>query len=169
MECCLQDFFNKARSILVPLLSSFFSICLVSIHVVHPYSSIDSNGAWEKVHFILSDRSDLHMINMILWLATLCLSSFPDAQPEAQVFTLLYDGFLYCILSATSLDSNSSEPQCPFGLMWLSLPHLVNNSFWSPTATLLTSVLTELYNSSTPYSVANSIFEIACLIVIKRK
>ena len=33
--------------------------------------------------------------------------------------------------------------------MWLSLPHLIHNSVRSLTATL-TSVLTELYNSSTP-------------------
>ena len=40
----------------------------------------------------------------------------------------------------------------PFGLMWLSLPPLVYNSSsncnWNPNC--LTSVLTELYNSSTP-------------------
>ena len=40
-------------------------------------------------------------------------------------------------------------PNGPFGLMWLSLLHLVYNSVRSLTATL-TSVLTELYNSSTP-------------------
>ena len=38
--CCLQDLFNTARRILVQLPSSFFSICFVSIHVVHSYSSI---------------------------------------------------------------------------------------------------------------------------------
>ena len=37
----------------------------------------------------------------------------------------------------------------PFGLVWLSLPHLVYNSVWSLTVTVLTSVFTELYNSST--------------------
>ena len=36
-----------------------------------------------------------------------------------------------------------------FGLVWLSLPHLVYNSIQSLTATHLTSVLAELYNSST--------------------
>ena len=35
------------------------------------------------------------------------------AQPEAQRSTLLGDGFLYCILSATSLDPNLSGPQGP--------------------------------------------------------
>ena len=34
--CCLQDLFKIARSILVYLLSSLFSIRLVSVHVVHP-------------------------------------------------------------------------------------------------------------------------------------
>ena len=52
------------------------------------------------------------------------------AQPEAQgPSSLLDDGFLYCILSATSLDPNSSgAPRAPSGLVWLSLPHLVSNS-----------------------------------------
>ena len=58
--------------------------------------------------------------------------------------SLLDDGFLYCILSTTSLGPNS------IGLVWLSLPHLVYNSVRSLTATVLTSVLTELYNGSTP-------------------
>ena len=34
-------------------------------------------------------------------------------QPEAQGLTLLDDGFLYCILSASSLDPNSSGSQAP--------------------------------------------------------
>ena len=42
-------------------------------------------------------------------------------------------------------------PNGPFGLMWFSLPHLVNNSVsdskWD--SNCLASVLTELYNSST--------------------
>ena len=65
------------------------------------------------------------------------------AQPEAQgPSSLMDDGFLYCILSVTSLDPNS------IGRVWLSLPHLVSNSVRSPTLWLL--VLTELYHSSTP-------------------
>ena len=39
--CCLQDLFHTARNILVQLLSSFFSIRLVSDHEVHLYSSIN--------------------------------------------------------------------------------------------------------------------------------
>ena len=60
-------------------------------------------------------------------------------------------------LSLLHLINNFSGPQLnrgarapsPFGLVWLSLPHLVYNSARTPTRTL-TSVLTELYNSSTP-------------------
>ena len=61
VRCCLQDLFNIARSILVQLLSSFFSIRLVSIHVVHPYSSTDTTAPWKKLCFILSDSSDFYM------------------------------------------------------------------------------------------------------------
>ena len=59
--CCLQDLFNIARRILVQYPSSFFSMRLVSIHVVHPYSSIDMTSPWEKLRFILSVMSDFHM------------------------------------------------------------------------------------------------------------
>ena len=38
--CCRQDLFNIALNILVQLPSSFFSSRLVSVQVVHPYSSI---------------------------------------------------------------------------------------------------------------------------------
>ena len=58
--CCFQDLFNIAGSILVQL-PSFFSICLVSIQVVHPYNSMDMTAVWKKLDFILSDRSDFHM------------------------------------------------------------------------------------------------------------
>ena len=34
--------------------SSFFSNRLVSVQVVHPYSSIDTTAAWKKLRFILS-------------------------------------------------------------------------------------------------------------------
>ena len=63
--CYLQDLFNIARTILVQLPSSFFPIRLVSVHVVHPYSSIDTTAAWKKLRFILSVRSDLHMTNSL--------------------------------------------------------------------------------------------------------
>ena len=46
---CLQDLFDIARSILVQLLSSFLLIHLVIVHVVHPYSSIDTTIAWKEI------------------------------------------------------------------------------------------------------------------------
>ena len=61
--CCFQDLFDTTHSILVQLLLSFFSICLVSVHVVHPYSSMDMTAAWKKLCFILLDRSDFHLID----------------------------------------------------------------------------------------------------------
>ena len=55
-----------AHSILVYLPSSFFSLHLVSVHVVHPYSSIDTTIAWKKLHFILLVRSNFCMTNRLL-------------------------------------------------------------------------------------------------------
>ena len=67
------------------------------------------------------------------------------AQPEAQQPSpLLGDGFLYYILSTTSLEPNpSGAPRAPSA--WRGFPY--HNSSLTPTFWLL--VLTELYNSST--------------------
>ena len=48
MGCCFQVLFNIARSILVQLPSSFFSIRFVRIHVLHPYSSMNTTATWKK-------------------------------------------------------------------------------------------------------------------------
>ena len=40
----------------------FFSLHLVSINVVHLYSSMDTTAALKKLRFILSDGADFHMI-----------------------------------------------------------------------------------------------------------
>ena len=63
--CCLQDLFNIARSLLVYLPLSFFSIHLVSVYAVHPYSSIDTTVAWKKTAFYLSVRSDFYMTDSL--------------------------------------------------------------------------------------------------------
>ena len=63
--CCRQDLFNIALNILVKFPSSFFFSRLVSVQVVHPCSSIDTTAAWKKLHFILSVRSDFHMIESL--------------------------------------------------------------------------------------------------------
>ena len=64
-ECWRQDLFNIACNIHVYLPTSFFSSRLVSVQVVHPYSSIDTTAAWKKLRFILSVRSDFHMIDSL--------------------------------------------------------------------------------------------------------
>ena len=81
---------------------------------------------------------------LLLWLSTLCLSHSLDAQPEAQRLSLLH------LISNFSGPQTQSGAPSPFGLVWLSLPHLVYNSVRFLTPTVLTSVLTELYNSSMP-------------------
>ena len=43
----------------------FFFILLVSVHVVHPYSSINTTAAWKKLCFILSVRSDFYMTDSL--------------------------------------------------------------------------------------------------------
>ena len=48
--CCFQDSFNVARSILMQLLSSFFSTRFVNVHVEHPDNRIDTTNAWKKLH-----------------------------------------------------------------------------------------------------------------------
>ena len=73
----------------------------------------------------VGDRTETysrHVVFLVLWCST--------GGPEA---TLLGDGFLYGILSASSPDLNLSGPKGPSGLMWLSLPHLASNSVRSST------------------------------------
>ena len=78
-------------------------------------------------------------VNVVSFLFSWCSTRGPETNSAGWSAT-----------SATSLHPNSIGPQGPFGLMWLSLPHLVylsSNSNWN---SHLTSILTELYNSSTP-------------------
>ena len=65
LGCCFLDLFNIARSIPLQLPSSLFSIRFVSVHVEHPYCSIDMIVAREKSCFILLDRSDFYMIDSL--------------------------------------------------------------------------------------------------------
>ena len=82
----------------------------------------------------------------LLWLSALCLSRSPGLLTGGPGTHSA--GFLYNILSKTSLDPNSSgaprapSAWCDFPYHISSITHLISNC--------LTSVLTELYNSSTP-------------------
>ena len=94
------------------------------------------------------DRTKLQHFDPTLMAVGVVFFSFSRAaQPEAQgPSSLLDDDFLYCILSATSLDPKSiggPEPLQP-GVAFPTTSRLYSNS------NCLTSVLTELYNSSTP-------------------
>ena len=63
--CCFQDLFHIARSNLVQFPPSLFSVRLINIHVVHPYSRIDTTDACKKLCFILLDKSDFRMIDKL--------------------------------------------------------------------------------------------------------
>ena len=106
MVCCFSDLFNIARSILVQNPSCFFSMCIVSVHVVHPYNSIDTAAAWKKSRFILSDWSDFHRI--------VSLSIVVHAFARCILTSLLTDEIL--LPRYVNLSSNFREP--PF---WIEM------------------------------------------------
>ena len=98
----------SARSILVWLPSSFFSIRLVSVHLVHPYSCIDTTAAWKKTAFYFHS-----------WFSDYCLHLYynihnvsADVFPGLLVFALIpltitgfkNKGFLYCYLPAVRIE-----------------------------------------------------------------
>ena len=62
VECGFQNLFKTAYRILF-FQSSFFSKFFVRILGVQPYSSIDTAITSKKYHFILSERSDFHIID----------------------------------------------------------------------------------------------------------
>ena len=59
-NCCFVRCFNITCSILAFLPSNFFFIRLIRVHVVHPYSSMDTTVSWKK--YILFYRSVLTSI-----------------------------------------------------------------------------------------------------------
>ena len=100
-------------------------------------------GSWRP-------NRNCNILTPLWWPSTLCLSR-SHAQPEVLGSTLLGAGFLYCILSASSLDPNSSGPQAPSA--WCGFPYHISSitpftTVCNPTDPWLTSWL--LNNSSTP-------------------
>ena len=63
VEGYFLDFFKIACSILMPFPSSFFFMCLVIVHVVHPYGSMNKTTAWKKSHlFNQIDQTSIWLI-----------------------------------------------------------------------------------------------------------
>ena len=60
-----------------------FSLFFVSIHVVPPYSSINTVTSWKKFCFILSDKSDSHLIDNL---------------------SIALHAFVWCMLTSLSVD-----------------------------------------------------------------
>ena len=93
----------------------------------------------------LETKHNCNILTLTLMAVSVVSFSFSRAaQPEAQRPTpLAFSTTSYQQLLWTPTHQG---PKGPFGLMWLFLPHLVYNSV----SNCLTSVLTKLYNSSTP-------------------
>ena len=68
VECCFQDLFKTACSILVLFPSSFHSMHFVRVQLVHPCSCTDTTTAWKKSHFILCDllQKKLHRLFILI-------------------------------------------------------------------------------------------------------
>ena len=123
VACCLQDLFNITRRILVELPSSFFSIRLVSVHVVHPYSSIDKTAAWKKLCFISSVWSDFHMTDRLSiavhGFARRMLMSVSIDETLLRILAYLKYSVI-CVVFILSLTSNFTEIPSA-NLVWKNL------------------------------------------------
>ena len=60
-----EGLFKTASCILVKFPSSFFTICFVTVHIVHLYFSLEAYPARKVPHFILLERLDLQTIDML--------------------------------------------------------------------------------------------------------
>ena len=125
----------------------FFNKIFTSHFIARARKGLLKVCVWEGA----GDRTELKYFDPpLLWPSTLCRSRSPDAQPEALGSTLLSAGFLYCILSAPSLvpklHRGSWGPPRP----GVAFPTTSINPSNCNCNCHLTSVLTELYNSSTP-------------------
>ena len=106
----------------------FINIC-TSHFIVSVWKGLLRVCMWEGV----GDRTETAIFwPPLLWPSTVCLSRSPGLLNRRP--TLLGD-LLHLISNFSAPPTQSGAPS-PFGLVWLSLPHLVYNSIRSPTATL---------------------------------
>ena len=97
-------------------------------------------GSWRPNRNCNILISTLMAVNVVSFSFSICSTGGPEAHSVG-------DGFLYCILSASSLDPNSSGLlEGPFGRVWLSLPHssiTVSNSTATATRTQLSYMIVQ--------------------------
>ena len=102
---------------------------------------------WEGV----GDRTETAIFwPPILWPSMLCLSRSPgllNRRPRGPLCWVM--AFFTASFQQLLWTPTQSGAPSPFGLAWLSLPQLVYNSVSNCNCNCLTSVLTELYYSST--------------------
>ena len=84
--------FCSQHSCVVAVKLFFFFSRLVSVHVAHPYSSIDTIAAWKKRRFILSVRSDFHMTDRL----SIAVHAFVSRVSESSIFQC--DNFSFFML-----------------------------------------------------------------------
>ena len=103
MGYCLQDLFEIAPQHSCVVAVKLFSIRLVSVHVVHPYSSMDTTAAWMKLLFILSVRFDFHMTVSLIDSCPLPLLARVSMSTSVNETLLLYvDELVYKFQRATA-------------------------------------------------------------------
>ena len=101
-------------------------------------------GSWRP-------NRNCNILTPLLWPSAFYLSRSPallNRRPWGPALCWMMAFFTASYQQLLWAPTQSGDPS-PFGLVWLSLPHLVYNSVRSLTATVLASVLTELYNNST--------------------
>ena len=87
---------------------------------------------------VLETEHKLHILTPLLWPSHSVFLVLLDAQPEVLGSTLLDAGFLYCILSASSLDPNSSGLQTP-SVGWGYPYHISSITLWESACNCLPS------------------------------
>ena len=96
--------FSMVRSILVQLPLSFFSMRLISVHVVHPFSNMDTTATWKKLRFILSYKSGFHMTDSLSIadpaFASRVLTSFSVDASRGDKFVHLFQGATFLVAMA---------------------------------------------------------------------
>ena len=120
-----------------------FFFCLVWVHVVHPYSSIDTTAAWKKLRLIISVRSEFHMTDSL----SMVVHAFAFASRVSQCmkYETFYSKFLLsgghekddCIWKAGGISL------LPYSTMSNKIKLADHRRGW-PKATIFNSYYTEL-------------------------